>query len=177
MGSSPLARGLPGLGRQRGLQNGIIPARAGFTQVAERPEGRAWDHPRSRGVYDPDLLPAIIRHGSSPLARGLHAPCRGGLCGAGIIPARAGFTWRWASTPPPRWDHPRSRGVYTARSPSRSGRDGSSPLARGLPAALLPPAAPDGIIPARAGFTYSRILGDMHHTDHPRSRGVYYYRD
>ena len=50
-GSSPLARGL----RQRlggvPLDDGIIPARAGFTRVRPRDGPSPWDHPRSRGVY------------------------------------------------------------------------------------------------------------------------------
>ena len=50
-GSSPLARGLPSF-RFVGAQTvGIIPARAGFTQVAGGEVEDAGDHPRSRGVY------------------------------------------------------------------------------------------------------------------------------
>ena len=53
-GSSPLARGLRLQRRRRGRRHRIIPARAGFT-----PETPAWgrprpDHPRSRGVYNPE---------------------------------------------------------------------------------------------------------------------------
>ena len=72
-----------------------------------------------------------------------------------IIPARAGFTspiWVTAFT---SQDHPRSRGVYDYRPPQAAGSLGSSPLARGLPAAARPAPAPSGIIPARAGFTVS----------------------
>ena len=113
-GSSPLARGL----RFRDIiadgRNGIIPARAGFTDphdyaiaedlgssplarglhvMRERPLPYGGDHPRSRGVYEWwGLLRAGI-FGSSPLARGLR-----GLAGRlrkcfRIIPARAGFTF------------------------------------------------------------------------------------
>ena len=49
--SSPLARGLPGYGVPGARQEGIIPARAGFTMwrcLRSRSRG---DHPRSRGVY------------------------------------------------------------------------------------------------------------------------------
>ena len=91
--------------------------------------------------------------GSSPLARGLrHHPIRGGPR-RGIIPARAGFTWR--GTRPAPWgpDHPRSRGVYMARNSAGSLGSGSSPLARGLPT--------------------SSATGPWPGTDHPRSRGVY----
>ena len=71
-GSSPLARGLPVHDLQPQRDLGIIPARAGFTQIAD-------SQSHSPG-------------GSSPLARGLQ-PALGARdhCG-GIIPARAGFT-------------------------------------------------------------------------------------
>ena len=52
-------------------------------------------------------------------------------------------------------------------------RPGSSPLARGL--LLVEPAdgGAEGIIPARAGFTWWRGSPRGRHPDHPRSRGVY----
>ena len=55
----------------------------------------------------------------------------------------------------------------------RAGPAGSSPLARGLPQAILIMGAPVGIIPARAGFTSSFACLLRHREDHPRSRGVY----
>ena len=92
---------------------------------------------------------------------------------SGIIPARAGFTptarrsWR-------RWtDHPRSRGVYAPAPAVRTGRPGSSPLARGLPAATSASACRRRIIPARAGFTAPAACDTKKEGDHPRSRGVY----
>ena len=91
-GSSPLARGLRGVGMVRDLVEGIIPARAGFT-----------------GELDPLPAPGC---GSSPLARGLH-PFSGGLDDrVGIIPARAGFTLADDVLNLAVTDHPRSRGVY-----------------------------------------------------------------
>ena len=50
-GSSPLARGLPGASGGGGPGHRIIPARAGFTPSPCCATARAWDHPRSRGVY------------------------------------------------------------------------------------------------------------------------------
>ena len=50
-GSSPLARGLPYADRRTAGKVGIIPARAGFTEVEKRLLERPPDHPRSRGVY------------------------------------------------------------------------------------------------------------------------------
>ena len=152
-GSSPLARGLHDVeacGRPGG---GIIPARAGFTSSSPTPT-----RPPS---------------GSSPLARGLltAAPPREPV--RGIIPARAGFTThRSASDPHPR-DHPRSRGVYSRLCVLHRRRDGSSPLARGLPVSAAGPAPWSRIIPARAGFTHRESDLRRDQPDHPRSRGVY----
>ena len=50
---------------------------------------------------------------------------------------------------------------------------GSSPLARGLPVIRLGTPKRPGIIPARAGFTFSPTLALECPADHPRSRGVY----
>ena len=71
------------------------------------------------------------------------------------------------------WDHPRSRGVYGAGLAAVAARDGSSPLARGLPSAIMISASGSGIIPARAGFTGSGRGRRSQTRDHPRSRGVY----
>ncbi|ERH20859.1 hypothetical protein HMPREF1979_03278, partial [Actinomyces johnsonii F0542] len=49
---------------------------------------------------------------------------------------------------------------------------GSSPLARGLPLTAGYSESYGGIIPARAGFTYSHLRLRIPHRDHPRSRGV-----
>ena len=51
--------------------------------------------------------------------------------------------------------------------------EGSSPLARGLPARPAGGGVHRGIIPARAGFTVLRGPGHLGRRDHPRSRGVY----
>ena len=132
-GSSPLARGLQFGGAQRRGGQGIIPARAGFTDGSACIEAFQRDHPRSRGVYVRAWRMCSSVTGSSPLARGLHRRQWVSIMGARIIPARAGFT------PPDRrrrgrlGDHPRSRGVY------------------GLFIGLY--VSPRRIIPARAGFT------------------------
>ena len=73
-------------------------------------------------------------------------------------------------------DHPRSRGVYAAAYGDGDGHSGSSPLARGLLPGAHDPGAPDGIIPARAGFTGRRATASTPPWDHPRSRGVYLER-
>ena len=51
--------------------------------------------------------------------------------------------------------------------------EGSSPLARGLPARRPPRVLAVRIIPARAGFTLCSSMYYVAVPDHPRSRGVY----
>ena len=70
-GSSPLARGLPSGSSRISRPGGIIPARAGFTDIWAGSSSPCRDHPRSRGVYAADTAVKLVASGSSPLARGL----------------------------------------------------------------------------------------------------------
>ena len=173
-GSSPLARGLRRLLRPPRMRSWIIPARAGFTRApstwacttgGSSPLARGLphvrhpyhrdrqDHPRSRGVYAWPAVSQVTRSGSSPLARGLQEWLDVVGVQERIIPARAGFTARRCTPPVHDGDHPRSRGVYLLAAAFEMGRQGSSPLARGLRR-------------TRCGRRRAR-------RDHPRSRGVY----
>ena len=172
-GSSPLARGLPGLGPHRGDSGGIIPARAGFTTGSSGVRRTRRDHPRSRGVYAPPGSPARTSTGSSPLARGLRERCLIRTQVFRIIPARAGFTLPRGRRPWASPDHPRSRGVYIVADVGDSTEGGSSPLARGLLTPDISRRKQPRIIPARAGFTGVTHSGCRVCPDHPRSRGVY----
>ena len=111
--------------------------------------------------------------GSSPLARGLLGAPLVLRQGVGIIPARAGFTVRHRGARQGRWDHPRSRGVYSQPDDKGTNAWGSSPLARGLRVSTKDILAGGRIIPARAGFTRLRGAITEQVRDHPRSRGVY----
>ena len=170
----PRSRGVYLRGRSgRCLPWRIIPARAGFTPQTGDADERPWDHPRSRGVYYEREGKKPEEPGSSPLARGLRSLPGHVRVRFGIIPARAGFTRSFTAPPAAPGDHPRSRGVYRRLPLPRGGLMGSSPLARGLLAAVLDRILGARIIPARAGFTCiggSRRRGS---SDHPRSRGVY----
>ena len=135
------------------------------------------DHPRSRGVYRVPPISSCSRAGSSPLARGLHRMELRRYIRPRIIPARAGFTCGVRADEGPFWDHPRSRGVYRVMDRETVLREGSSPLARGLPAWPDIDVAAGRIIPARAGFTSRRQDSSPPTRDHPRSRGVYYDHD
>ena len=114
--------------------------------------------------------------GSSPLARGLRQCSRFALPARRIIPARAGFTFMVADTLIETRDHPRSRGVYTEEQVDEAKRNGSSPLARGLPVRAGGRRGHQRIIPARAGFTDTWARPATLCGDHPRSRGVYLLR-
>ena len=152
-GSSPLARGLPCALVGRGGALRIIPARAGFTPGRRRCTSAASDHPRSRGVYLRHRDATKTLEGSSPLARGLLEVEGDMVAQVRIIPARAGFTHGSRLQARRGGDHPRSRGVYKLRMRNTPDARGSSPLARGLRFTLALMFTPDGIIPARAGFT------------------------
>ena len=172
-GSSPLARGLLKGTDIEAKKTGIIPARAGFTFRWHGPRRHGWDHPRSRGVYSTVASTAMMHAGSSPLARGLRGHIKIISRNIGIIPARAGFTFRWHGPRRHGWDHPRSRGVYVMASEITCTFAGSSPLARGLPHRVRHAGAVARIIPARAGFTGTTPRTGPRYPDHPRSRGVY----
>ena len=131
------------------------------------------DHPRSRGVYSRGKRAAMMRCGSSPLARGLRGFLFSGVRGIRIIPARAGFTSPSATASGHPGDHPRSRGVYGSQIHTWATMSGSSPLARGLLLLVNIAVCCIGIIPARAGFTRHHGWRRIHRPDHPRSRGVY----
>ena len=152
-GSSPLARGLHFYSLILAADTGIIPARAGST-YSPAPSGcAARDHPRSRGVYFAAFAGRAGLSGSSPLARGLLRRSPGADDRAGIIPARAGSTYKGGFTYADRRDHPRSRGVYATDKWIRR--------------------VNGGIIPARAGSTDRTRRHLRGCQDHPRSRGVY----
>ena len=172
-GSSPLARGLQGPLPRPLREDGIIPARAGFTCWARGGVWRRPDHPRSRGVYSGATCISIVTHGSSPLARGLHEHHQDHRAPPRIIPARAGFTSSSDRITVGQADHPRSRGVYEGFDLASWIAGGSSPLARGLRGGLLGGVPGRRIIPARAGFTALVSPPAGMREDHPRSRGVY----
>ena len=71
------------------------------------------------------------------------------------------------------WDHPRSRGEYSAPSAQLGYRPGSSPLSRGIPTDQPDLSSRSRIIPALAGNTAALDLPGPDRQDHPRSRGEY----
>ena len=111
--------------------------------------------------------------GSSPLSRGILAVPAGPTWGPGIIPALAGNTSAPVAAPRAARDHPRSRGEYWPLAVGPLGRQGSSPLSRGIRDRARVTTQLSRIIPALAGNTRPPApLGGMVR-DHPRSRGEY----
>ena len=67
--------------------------------------------------------------------------------------------------------HPRSRGENVPPGPRRFWIEGSSPLTRGKPNALVPSEVAHGLIPAHAGKTSNSRRAQSKPSAHPRSRG------
>ena len=111
-GSSPHTRGAPPGPCALARALGIIPAYAGST-AGHRPRGGCpADHPRIRGEHSRRRRIRTPLAGSSPHTRGA-PPWRGsGPFGIRIIPAYAGSTNTWRTTPPSTPDHPRIRGEH-----------------------------------------------------------------
>ncbi len=170
-GSSPRARGAPGVALVVAAAAGIIPACAGST-LSEPATALIWkDHPRVRGEHWSNRPFATTPLGSSPRARGAPFGQLVDQIVGGIIPACAGSTVR----APPRGaavrDHPRVRGEHLPPVGSLTEISGSSPRARGAPWMYPRWVAGEGIIPACAGSTTTGWRCSLTPGDHPRVRG------
>ena len=109
--------------------------------------------------------------GSSPLTRGALEEAAGAARLAGLIPAHAGSTLRWAAPRPWVTAHPRSRGEHPSSHANHSPAVGSSPLTRGAHGINSAARVGGGLIPAHAGSTaYEHPLAPVPPA-HPRSRG------
>ena len=91
-GSSPRVRGLPIRLTMISVPARIIPARAGFTVLADKNNADSRDHPRACGVYPQRESWRCCSGGSSPRVRGLPRKRQLHKLEPRIIPARAGFT-------------------------------------------------------------------------------------
>ena len=93
-GSSPLARGKPRLNGGQRRRRGLIPARAGKTNLFHATLRVFAAHPRSRGENEDRLVELKTGRGSSPLARGKPKLLEKLTKRPRLIPARAGKTTR-----------------------------------------------------------------------------------
>ena len=150
-GSSPHTRGAPPAPEEMDESDGIIPAYAGSTTVAQSASGHGTDHPRIRGEHDHALFFAGWRRGSSPHTRGARLRKESVLRPRGIIPAYAGSTRDF-------------QGGFADGA-------GSSPHTRGAPTASRSPSGAGRIIPAYAGSTAPKPMAPAARPDHPRIRG------
>ena len=151
VGSSPHTRGAPVKSEVRSSGARIIPAYAGSTPIAAKPDN--------------------LVMGSSPHTRGAPRSLSPSPVGSRIIPAYAGST----STPAPPTvsprDHPRIRGEHAALASQAHSIAGSSPHTRGAPVRRHPAGGAQRIIPAYAGSTRAPSCGAVSKRDHPRIRG------
>ncbi len=173
-GSSPLARGGPLHTHTARWVSRLIPARAGRTPWRPGISPRTWAHPRSRGADSAADAAATTGTGSSPLARGGRCLRRGHPRPRGLIPARAGRTNYSARSRCGQRAHPRSRGADVGSLSTAVAPPGSSPLARGGRACVLPCNRGARLIPARAGRTSPTCCRRGRRWAHPRSRGADY---
>ena len=124
-----------------------------------------------RGEHVTGYAGKFYAPGSSPHARGALAPFLRAVYVLGIIPACAGSTGHGTRGLTCYWDHPRMRGEHSSSVKYPHCLAGSSPHARGAPAALHAAARQVGIIPACAGSTLFPFLFLFRLRDHPRMRG------
>ena len=171
-GSSPLARGGPKCSPRQSEPYGLIPARAGRTRPSRASPGWSRAHPRSRGADSAWDDVVVVAEGSSPLARGGLEDEATGFAVVGLIPARAGRTHAQCRRRALAGAHPRSRGPDKGELVGMGDVSGSSPLARGGPAEGEVGPDGGGLIPARAGRTWSASSRSPSSRAHPRSRGA-----
>ena len=93
-GSSPRVRGADYDALEKHPFDGIIPARAGSSLMEWKMSCLGWDHPRACGEQLHGPEPSLIISGSSPRVRGAAPAPPDALQVQGIIPARAGSSWR-----------------------------------------------------------------------------------
>ena len=119
-GSSPHARGtrrVMGVGMRFPR---FIPARAGNTPGGSGPGCSRPVHPRTRGEHSTATRFTRRPRGSSPHARGTHRTRRSSRAARRFIPARAGNTTRYRTTPYFEAVHPRTRGEHSALSAKKN---------------------------------------------------------
>ena len=155
--SSPRVRETVVIGGEHGHELGIIPARAGSSNLGKRIVNLFRDHPRACGEQLVCCRIVTKGEGSSPRMRG--AVCRG-LCRAvrvGIIPACAGSRYKSRNQRGRIRDHPRVCEEQLIKSKVNAGNQGSSPRVRGAALRALFWSLGRGIIPACAGSSVNVV--------------------
>ena len=109
--------------------------------------------------------------GSSPRGRGKPRSERRGYRRGGLIPARAGETYARCGRRPLRSAHPRAGGENNKPCNIWAALKGSSPRGRGKRRHNQRRACFAGLIPARAGKTYTGAVPALRSGAHPRAGG------
>ena len=170
-GSSPQARGTPGLLRVRCGCKRFIPAGAGNTAARGHRTPQKSVHPRRRGEHANRGGNTVGCHGSSPQARGTR-PCRlSNQPRRRFIPAGAGNTLLQYPTGSGRAVHPRRRGEHVRIPSGFAYHGGSSPQARGTRSLGGSESPENRFIPAGAGNTWVCRMRSGSWPVHPRRRG------
>ena len=112
-----------------------------------------------------------MRSGSPPRVRGKRIAQKFEKEDLGIIPARAGKTWRRIQTGARSRDHPRACGENFMPYHAPYFVKGSPPRVRGKPGGRRGCDLTQGITPARAGKTLLPLLLFGSSQDHPRACG------
>ena len=170
-GSSPRVRGKPRRDTRLWGRARLIPARAGKTPAASIGRCGGSAHPRACGENAWEMVMLAVDAGSSPRGRGKRQQYSNGLASAGLIPARAGKTFRGALMLCVARAHPRACGENGAASRGSQSRLGSSPRVRGKPGQLGEVTVARGLIPARAGKTVASLDSSATRWAHPRACG------
>ena len=174
MGSSPRGRGKRVRRPSRRLTPGLIPARAGKTEIAHVCLDYLEAHPRAGGENQDENIINLSKQGSSPRGRGKPRWTRPSLIPVRLIPARAGKTFPCVGQARDSRAHPRAGGENKIVIALVRSGTGSSPRGRGkLPASMLE-APRTGLIPARAGKTPCTRGGTGSRWAHPRAGGENY---
>ena len=170
-GPSPRVRGKLGDGLAGGDQPGSIPACAGETVRARPARCRAEVHPRVCGGNISSIFIARSRVGPSPRVRGKRVEAVNHGENFGSIPACAGETSRDRRFTLSSRVHPRVCGGNRRICPLSASLKGPSPRVRGKPGAVAASLTSGGSIPACAGETTSRLVGQDAVEVHPRVCG------
>ena len=170
-GSSPRVRGKRISRIPRISGPGLIPARAGKTDLAYPPDLGAGAHPRACGENRLSCASTPVGSGSSPRVRGKHRRRPVRQQRRRLIPARAGKTSLRRAAMRSCSAHPRACGENAHDVSAPVDPRGSSPRVRGkLPGSAMSMRCP-GLIPARAGKTGVDASLHERHRAHPRACG------
>ena len=133
------------------MSAGIIPARAGSSQLRHARRPTRWDHPRACGEQEDQSRRVGGELGSSPRVRGAAHSTKRPQC--------------------PNRDHPRACGEQARFELAYRSYLGSSPRVRGADYANRLECHKIGIIPARAGSSRCSMRRSGESRDHPRACG------